>query len=1006
MATAGPLRSDTAPGPAEAGEDASGVLAAIVTGDERAIANLPGNVGATRLARYAALAAANGQLRVLQLLHARGADVLAEDQLGLRLSVASGWVEVFDYLVEEGGTPLRFEAELVRSAARSGRVPMLERLGALKCDLAYCAELFDEIVSAPSLVAVRSYLNPSFPTLEPLARLVDAIRSSSLEAVRAAFPNTDYGAHARVLLETAARTGSVGIFRFLCESGVDLTLEKARVLEAAAEKGHYDLLELLVTKYGCDPGTAPEAAALAAANGHIECLTLLWTSGAARNVLPQVTLKLSALNGHDETHDYLTDAGGIDALAEDRRAIKAMLDEIAVAPEVYRPSRFWSFFNEVNLEQLRRFGMHRFKRCVNQNYFNYVPLGITDPQLVGLIGYFLRSFLRHPPLRGDLLARMDDPDRYGGNGAPVTADRRVFRSWSDTAKLASAGRWMQRLLYRLLVGLLWRYALRHDAAQVSRGMQEPALGSPILTTVNDRFVSQDLAHSVIECNVILQGLSELPPGDPVLIAEVGAGYGRVGDVLLSKGRCRYFVFDIPPSLYVAQWYLSRRHPFKRVFPFRHLERLEDAQGELNQVDIAFFTPNQLELFPDGYFDVVINISSLHEMRREQMRHILSHLYRIASQRVYLKQYRHYRNPRDEIEISESDYWVPDGWEKRLWRRDPVDRRFFEALLMRQDLPPGPGGSARRGSFGSIKARRPTISILLANYNDAPYLRTSLEGILSQTDPADEVIVVDDGSTDGSVELLRQSVTRHPNARLVCQGRNRGQHAAIQRALIEARSDYVVWAASDDLLLPQFVERSRRALAEHPGCGICFSRLCAWREGGREVNEYTERNHGAAFDLGTAPRYYSPDELRAILRGHYLWISGNTVLARRDLLLQIGGFHSTLRWHADWFSFYVIALRWGACSVPETLAMMRERANTYSRAGMQDAAEQERVLCALLDTLKSPSYRDLLPVFRECPSLLSPFGRRIVYAAMRRPRHWDLALSTGLWFAKRRLQRLG
>jgi hypothetical protein len=311
--------------------------------------------------------------------------------------------------------------------------------------------------------------------------------------------------------------------------------------------------------------------------------------------------------------------------------------------------------------------------------------------------------------------------------------------------------------------------------------------------------------------------------------------------------------------------------------------------------------------------------------------------------------------------------------------------------------PAHGAAAARGSSCS------TISLLLANYNNGIFLRTSLEAVLSQTRLPDEIIIVDDGSTDESIEVIQRFISMCPRARLLRHERNLGQHAAIQRALLEARCDYIVWASSDDLLLPRFIEKSVNILSSHPGVGLCFSQLCAWREDTGVVRQFSRKSHGAAFDLGTESRCYSPRELREVLRRRYLWISGNTVVARRDALLAMGGFDARLRWHADWFAFYAVALRHGACSIPETLAMMRERDQTYSGDGMIDRTAQRVVLRAVIDVIRAPENRDLYEVFRKCPSLLSPFGGRMLVANAVRASTWHLMLSLFVWLLPRKLK---
>ena len=72
-------------------------------------------------------------------------------------------------------------------------------------------------------------------------------------------------------------------------------------------------------------------------------------------------------------------------------------------------------------------------------------------------------------------------------------------------------------------------------------------------------------------------------------------------------------------------------------------------------------------------------------------------------------------------------------------------------------------------------------------------------------------------------------------------------------------------------------------------------------------------------------------------------------------------------------------------------MMREREQTYSRTGMHDRAAQRDVLRTLIDVLDEPANRDLLAAFRECPTLLTPFGRYLLYANFWRPHSWPLVI---------------
>jgi glycosyltransferase involved in cell wall biosynthesis len=109
---------------------------------------------------------------------------------------------------------------------------------------------------------------------------------------------------------------------------------------------------------------------------------------------------------------------------------------------------------------------------------------------------------------------------------------------------------------------------------------------------------------------------------------------------------------------------------------------------------------------------------------------------------------------------------------------------------------------------------PKVSVLIPCFNAEKFIGETLESVLSQTLPATEIIVVDDGSTDRSQDVVRSLM--RPNIRLVEQA-NRGQTAALNKCLECATGDYVQYLDADDLLEPDKIERQLARLVDHPRC---------------------------------------------------------------------------------------------------------------------------------------------------------------------------------------------
>lgn len=140
-----------------------------------------------------------------------------------------------------------------------------------------------------------------------------------------------------------------------------------------------------------------------------------------------------------------------------------------------------------------------------------------------------------------------------------------------------------------------------------------------------------------------------------------------------------------------------------------------------------------------------------------------------------------------------------------------------------------------------------VSVCVPCYNAERFVEEALRSVQQQTVPPWELVVVDDGSTDGSAERVQQSC---PEARYFLQN-HRGIGAALNRAASEARGDWLAWIDADDIWLPSKLEVQLRACAEHPTWDGCFVQLEHFREDGAAHEMQPGRHRGALLIRRTA-----------------------------------------------------------------------------------------------------------------------------------------------------------
>jgi glycosyltransferase involved in cell wall biosynthesis len=198
---------------------------------------------------------------------------------------------------------------------------------------------------------------------------------------------------------------------------------------------------------------------------------------------------------------------------------------------------------------------------------------------------------------------------------------------------------------------------------------------------------------------------------------------------------------------------------------------------------------------------------------------------------------------------------------------------------------------RRLAGGS--AATPTISVVIAAYNAERWIAATLDSILAQTEPAHEVIVVDDGSQDGTADVL----SGYAGAVHVLRQDNAGPAPAFNRAVAAATGEYVAFSGADDLWDEHKLERQAAALRAQPEIDVAFTHACFFGtenwEAGRPAAEGLL--DGAAF---TRAMYEIGDLIPA-----------PTAVVRRDLFERLGGYDPDFT--SEDYEFWMRALEAGA-----------------------------------------------------------------------------------------------
>ncbi|KQZ01911.1 hypothetical protein ASD45_14410 [Pseudolabrys sp. Root1462] len=235
------------------------------------------------------------------------------------------------------------------------------------------------------------------------------------------------------------------------------------------------------------------------------------------------------------------------------------------------------------------------------------------------------------------------------------------------------------------------------------------------------------------------------------------------------------------------------------------------------------------------------------------------------------------------------------------------------------------------------ASRPTVALVVPNYNHGRYLAESLGSIAAQTLQPDEVLIIDDASTDDSCEVIAEFTRLRPSWRVLARQERMGVIRGQNEALELTSASWIGFLGADDILHQAYLEKAVAAASTLPADAnlVC---ACVKLIGvtGTDVLR-------PAILPSLVSQYIPPAAFRACLETGDNFFAGTATLYRRQALADVGGFEAELGSVADGLLGRQFAARGGFYFIAEALGYWRLHDTNYSSTSVTNARELDRLI---------------------------------------------------------------
>jgi len=200
---------------------------------------------------------------------------------------------------------------------------------------------------------------------------------------------------------------------------------------------------------------------------------------------------------------------------------------------------------------------------------------------------------------------------------------------------------------------------------------------------------------------------------------------------------------------------------------------------------------------------------------------------------------------------------------------------------------------------------PKITVLMSIYNGERFLRKAVNSVLAQTFSDFEFLILDDGSTDNTWDIL--TGFRDPRIRLIKNSKNMGLTRSLNKGLGLARGEYVARMDADDISLPERLQRQKEFLVKNQNIAM----VGCWVE---MIDEKGQKTKKVNFPI-----------VPYLLRWRLLFtntFAHSAVMFRKDAVLGVGGYSEKMRYAQDYDLWSRISMHWDVANIPAVLVEWR------------------------------------------------------------------------------------